>query len=189
MWGDRFYDNGEYIGHDEPDTTFTSSQANSGNNVTWNLSLGKDPTTAPTDATPGKDISHYFELTPAPWFSMALCDPNSYPQLPCAPESNVNAPKCFGVKCGAGSYPGGGGAFMEMQFYPPGEPPFLDNTSCDGTHWCASLTVDELMCTLQLRVVQQQLRGASLGRVHRDERPARPERVDPRRQHAPHEPR
>ena len=25
-WGGRFYDNGHYIGHDEPDTTFLSNQ-------------------------------------------------------------------------------------------------------------------------------------------------------------------
>src|SRR5690242_16837221 len=31
----RFYDNGHYIGHDEPDMTFLSSAAGSGNDVTW----------------------------------------------------------------------------------------------------------------------------------------------------------
>jgi hypothetical protein len=33
-WGGRFYDNGHYIGHDEPDMTFLSSQSGSGNDVT-----------------------------------------------------------------------------------------------------------------------------------------------------------
>ena len=41
---------------------------------------------------------------------MGICDPHSYPQTPCKPESDSNAPH--------GSYPGAGGAFMEMQFYP-----------------------------------------------------------------------
>ena len=36
---------------------------------------------------------------------------------------------------------------MEMQFYPPGEPPFIDSLSCDDTHWCAALTIDSLECT------------------------------------------
>ena len=36
---------------------------------------------------------------------------------------------------------------MEMQLYPPGEPPFVDSTSCDTTHWCAALTIDSLECT------------------------------------------
>ena len=43
--------------------------------------------------------------------------------------------------------PGGGSAFMEMQFYPPGKPPFADSDSCDDTHWCAALTIDSLECT------------------------------------------
>jgi hypothetical protein len=147
-WGGRFYDNGEYIGHDEPDATFLSNAKGSGNDVNWGLTLGSDPAAAPTDATPGSDVSHWFELSSAPWLSMALCDGNSYPQLPCKPESDTNAPKCFGLNCTAGQYPGAGGAFMEMQFYPPGNAPFLDNESCDNTHWCAAITVDELLCTL-----------------------------------------
>jgi hypothetical protein len=138
-WGGKFYDNGVYIGHDEPDATFLSTQAGSGNNVTWAETLGKDPSAAPTDVTPGKDVSHYFELTPAPWFSMALCDPNSYPQAPCTPESDSNAP--------TSTSNGGGSTFMEMQFYPPGMAPFADNISCDNTHWCAALTIDSLECT------------------------------------------
>ena len=57
---------------------------------------------------------------------MALCDGNSYPQTPCMPKSDVNAPKCNGAACGAGTFVGGGSAFMEMQFYPPGFPPKSD---------------------------------------------------------------
>ena len=33
---------------------------------------------------------------------------------------------------------------MELQFYPPGYPPFVDAPSCDATHWCAALTIDSL---------------------------------------------
>jgi hypothetical protein len=138
-WGGKFYDNGVYIGHDEPDATFLSNKPGSGGSVQWNLTLGKDPTAAPTDATPGKDVSHWFELTPAPWLSMAICDPNSYPQLPCTPNSDANAP--------SGSYPGAGSAFMEMQFYPPGNAPFVDSESCNNSGWCAALTIDSLECT------------------------------------------
>jgi hypothetical protein len=36
---------------------------------------------------------------------------------------------------------------MEMQFYPPGQPPFVDSVSCDATHWCAALNIDSLECT------------------------------------------
>jgi len=140
-WNSRFYDNGIYIGHDEPDMTFLSTAAGSGDNVTWTETLGKDPTAAPTETSPGNDVTHYFQLTVAPWFSMAMCDSNSYPQLPCTAKSDSNAPH--------GAYPGGGSAFMEMQLYPPGMPPFVDSTSCDDTHWCAALTIDSLECTFQ----------------------------------------
>ncbi len=147
-WDGRFYDNGEYIGHDEPDMTFLSPQPGSGNNVTWTETLPRDPALAPTDAHPGSDVSDWFELSPAPWFSMAMCDPNSYPQTPCAPESDANAPApdCLGaVPCTTGV--GGGSAFMEMQFYPPGFAPPWVGISCDDTHWCAALTIDSLECT------------------------------------------
>lgn len=146
-WNARFYDNGVYIGHDEPDMTFLSSRKGSGNNVTWTETLPRDPSAAPTVQTPGSDVSHWFELSVAPWFSMAMCDPNSYPQNGCAPESDANAPTCVGTQT-SGCYPGGGSAFMEMQLYPPGFPPFADSISCDDSHWCAALTIDSLECTL-----------------------------------------
>ncbi len=138
-WGGKFYDNGHYIGHDEPDTTFLSSMPGSGDNVTWTETLGSDPTARPTVATPGSDISHWFELSPAPWFSMAQCDPNSYPQAPCTPNSDSNAP--------TSTFNGGGSAFMEMQFYPPGNAPFIDSESCNNANWCAALNIDSLECT------------------------------------------
>src|ERR1039458_2819048 len=149
-WNGRFYDNGAYIGHDEPDMTFLSDQPGSGNNVSWTETLPKDPSAAPTASTPGSDVAHWFELSPAPWYSMAICDPHSYPQRSCTPESDSNAPQCSPmakITCDH-SYPGGGGAFMEMQLYPPGFAPFLDAPNCDNSHWCSALTIDSLECTL-----------------------------------------
>ena len=143
-WDGRFYDNGHYIGHDEPDMAFNSSAPGSGNNVNWTFKLGRDPKAAPTVAHPGHDVSDWFELSPAPWVSMALCDPGSFPQTACTPESDSNAPTCNGPNCVSGL--GGGSAFMEMQFYPPGQAPFVDNISCDGTHWCAAMNIDSLEC-------------------------------------------
>ena len=145
-WGGRFYDNGFYIGHDEPDMTFLSSTRGSGDNVTWNETLPRDPAGAPTVQTPGSDVAHWFELSVAPWFSMAMCDPNSYPQAACTPESDSNAPTCTGTNI-TGCSSGGGAAFMEMQLYPPGMPPFVDSTSCNDSQWCAALTIDSLECT------------------------------------------
>jgi len=145
-WGGRFYDNGHYIGHDEPDATFESNAPGSGGDVDWTVTLGRDPVAAPGDAVPGKDVSHWFELSPAPWFSMSLCDPNSYPQTPCTANSDSNAPTCFGPNCTTANS-GGGSAFLEMQLYPPNQPPFIDNESCDSSHWCAALTIDSAECT------------------------------------------
>jgi hypothetical protein len=135
----RFYDNGHYIGHDEPDLTFLSNRPGSGNDVTWTETLPMDPTATPTVANPGSDVTHWFELSVAPWFSMALCNADSYPLNPCTPNSDANAPH--------GSFTGGGSSFLEVQFYPPGEAPFFDNVSCDNSHWCASLHINDLECT------------------------------------------
>ncbi len=147
-WSGRFYDNGFYIGHDEPDMTFLSSAPGSGNDVTWAETLPRDPSAAPTDHKPGSDVSNWFELSVAPWFSMAMCDPNSYPtNESCSPESDANAPTCVGAQT-TNCFPGGGSAFMELQLYPPGMPPFADSTSCDDSHWCAALTIDSLECTI-----------------------------------------
>jgi len=138
--GYRFTDNGHYIGHDEPSIRFLSTQPGSGDNVTWTERLGSDPSALPTVSKPGSDVTHWFELSIAPWFSMALCDPKSSPQSACKPQSDANAPN--------GSFPGGGSAFLELQFYPPGMAPIVTASSCDNTHWCAAMTIDSLECNL-----------------------------------------
>src|SRR5579864_993000 len=136
--GGRFYDNGWYIGHDEPSLRFLSTAPGSADNITFTERLGTDPAALPTVDDPGSDITHYFELSPAPWFSLTVCDPRSAPLRPCKPKSDSNAPSA--------TSPGGGAGFVEVQFYPPGFGPFIDNTSCDNTHWCSALTIDSLEC-------------------------------------------
>lgn len=135
---ERFEDHGHYIGHDEPALRFVSSRPGTSSDITWVERLGADPHRLPTTSRPGRDVTHNFELTVAPWFSMNLCDPHSDPQLPCTPRSDKNAPHS--------GYPGGGAAFMELQFYPPGFAPFIDSISCDNTHWCSALTIDSVEC-------------------------------------------
>jgi hypothetical protein len=130
--GKRFYDNGWYIGHDEPDVQFYSNKPGSANNIVYRITLPKrDP--VPTQS--GSSVA-WFELTPAIWFSMALCDPNSYPQNPCIPDSDKNT--------GTGLTTDAGVALLELQLYPPGWPAYI---SCDATHWCAALTIDSLACS------------------------------------------
>ena len=122
--GQRGYDNGHYIGHDEPSIGFISTVPHSGNNVQWEFTL---PRERPLPATQS------FENFIAFWFSMALCDPNSgFVRGPCIPDSDKNTPLSTGS------------AFLEMQFYPPGNPPFITQISCDLTHWCASLHINSL---------------------------------------------
>ncbi|MBV8143886.1 MAG: hypothetical protein JO184_02675 [Gammaproteobacteria bacterium] len=124
----RGYDNGHYIGHDEPSIGFISTVPHSGNNLQWDITL---PRERPLPAT------QTFENQVAFWFALAMCDPNSYPTAPCIPDSDENNPSLAGS------------AFLELQFYPPGFPPFITQISCDLTHWCAALNIDslELMST------------------------------------------
>ena len=135
----RFIDNGHYIGHDEPSVRFISNQPGSGSNTSFNERLPRDPAARPTVRHPGHDVTHWFELSIAPWFSTTVCDPRSTPLLPCAPRSDHNAPH--------GKYPGAGAAFVELQFYPPGFAPFSDSISCDNAHWCSALNIDSLECS------------------------------------------
>src|SRR5262249_21879244 len=79
-----FEDNGIYIGHDEPSVKFISSDPGSGNSMTYVLRLARDPKRKPTVTSPA--VTHYAELTPAPWFGLPLCDPKSYPQNACTPD-------------------------------------------------------------------------------------------------------
>ena len=77
--GGRGYDNGHYIGHDEPGIGFISTVPHSGNNLQWDFTLSTD---RPLPA------AQSFELFPAVWFAMALCDPNSFPNGACIPDSD-----------------------------------------------------------------------------------------------------
>jgi hypothetical protein len=106
--------------------------------MTYVNKLGADPKGKPTVSPNAKhSVSDYAELSPAPWFGLPICDPGSYPQNPCKPDSDSNS--------GAISNPNAAGsAFMELQFYPPGYQPFVDAPSCDAKHWCAALTIDSL---------------------------------------------
>lgn len=132
----RFYDNGHYVGHDEPSTKFISTVPGSGNTFTLFQQLPVDPspsltrTTSPTGTT----VSDYAELSPAPWIGLPICDPNSFPNGACTPDSDTNSP---------GS---AGSAFMELQFYPPKYGPWVDNASMDATRWTAAINIDSLEC-------------------------------------------
>lgn len=125
-----------YIGHDEPSNLFYSNVPGAGNRMLWQMTLPKDP--PPTPLTAGKAFN--FQLHPAFWFGMAMCDTQSYPEQlsTCTPDSDKN------IVDPAVSSQHPGTAFMEMQFYPPGWAPWPQGNSCDATKWCAALNIDSL---------------------------------------------
>ena len=140
VWdSEKVFGKGKYVGHDEPSTLFYSNAPGSGNQMRYGLTLPRDPSPAnPTQS--GKSFN--FELHPAFWFGMAMCDTQSYPELlsACTPDSDKN------IVDPAISPKHPGTAFMEMQFYPPGWAPFqsVGGISCDPTKWCAALNIDSL---------------------------------------------
>ena len=110
--GQRFNDNNWYVGHDEPSVKFISSTPGSGNTMTYLAKIPVDPRKAPTASG---SVTNYGQLSVAPWFGLPMCDPKSYPQNPCTPDSDTNS--------GLISDPNGAGsAFMELQLYAPGYP-------------------------------------------------------------------
>jgi hypothetical protein len=140
-----------YVGHDEPSLLFYSNERGSGYNNVYRIRLPKDPPLLPKQD--GSGGTWNFQLHPAFWFGMAMCDdqgnPNpggspGRPNIPCTPDSDSNifdspdpaAPDYIG------NHPGT--AFMEMQFYPPGwitsNSGVVDADS--ATKWTAALNID-----------------------------------------------
>ena len=71
---------GKYTGHDEPSVLFYSSKPGSGNSGIYYLRLPKDPPKQPVQGgTNG--VTWNFELHPAFWVGMALCDSQSDPNF------------------------------------------------------------------------------------------------------------
>jgi hypothetical protein len=134
--------NGAYTGHDEPSLLFYSDQPGAGNSNLYRLKLPSDPHFLPSQA--GTGATWNFQLRPAFWLGMTMCDTQSFPEHTntCTPDSDTNI--FDGTDPSAPDYIGNhpGAAFMEMQFYPPGWAPWPAGISCDGTQWCAALTID-----------------------------------------------
>ena len=145
---------GEYIGHDEPSTLFYSSKPGSGNDNTYRMTLPTDPKMRPKQD--GSGSTWNFQLRPAFWLGMAICDDQSAPNpdwsgsvfpnsTGCTPNSDKNifvGTNPHDASTYLGAHPGT--AFMEMQFYPPGWVPWPVGNSCDPTRWCAALNIDSL---------------------------------------------
>ncbi|MGC2767948.1 MAG: hypothetical protein WB607_20755 [Candidatus Acidiferrum sp.] len=137
----------KYVGHDEPSLLFYSNEPGSGYRNVYKLRLPKDPPIKPK--SDGSGGTWNFQLHPAFWFGMAMCDdqsapnpggsPSAGPNIKCAPDSDTNIynspdPTKPGY---IGRHPGAG--FTEMQFYPPG---WINGNSL--TQWTAALNIDSL---------------------------------------------
>jgi hypothetical protein len=140
-------DDWTYIGHDEPSLLFYSDERGSGNSNVYRLTLPKDPPLLPKED--GSGGTWNFQLHPAFWFGMAMCDDQSAPNPGGSPSAGPNN-KCIADSDQnvytstdpsdshyIGKHPGAG--FMEMQFYPPG---WFDSNS--ATQWTAALNIDSL---------------------------------------------
>src|SRR6266516_4551501 len=142
---EEVFGEGNYVGHDEPSTLFYSNKPGSGNNMRYELTLPSDPP-APGGVPTSPAESFNFQLHPASWFGMAMCDTQSYPEQvsTCTPDSDSN------IVDPAVSPKHPGTAFMELQFYPPGWVKWpggyfgAGGTSCDATQWCIALNIDSL---------------------------------------------
>jgi hypothetical protein len=135
---------GDYVGHDEPSALFYSNTPGAGNSYISHLTLPTDPSTLPNQSGTGGTFN--FQLHPTFWYGMAMCDTQSAPEYTnkCTPDSDTNIFDSADTRAKdyMGKHPGG--AFMEMQFYPPGWAPFNlpGGVSCDATKWCAALNID-----------------------------------------------
>jgi hypothetical protein len=137
---------GDYVGHDEPSLLFKSGLAGSGNNMTYTITLPRDPKKQP-NATGVGGSTWNFQLRPTFWFGMTLCDTQSAPEFTkkCTPDSDSN--NLVGTNPAAPNYIGKhpGNAFMELQFYGPGYVPQFEGFGCTAHQYCAAMTIDSFV--------------------------------------------
>ena len=136
---------GKYVGHDEPSVLFKSGRPGSGNDMTYTITLPKDPKTQPNASGAGGSTWN-FQLRPTFWFGLTLCDTESAPEFTktCKPDSDGN--NLVGSNPNAPDYIGKhpGNAFMELQFYGPGYVPQFEGFGCTAHQYCAAMTIDSL---------------------------------------------
>jgi len=135
---------GSYVGHDEPSVLFRSPVAGSGNDITYQVTLPRNPIAQPQND--GTGATWDFQLRPTFWFGLTLCDTESAPEFTktCKPDSDSN--DLTGLEWSKPDYIGKhpGNAFMELQFYGPGYVPQFEGFGCTATQYCAAMTIDSL---------------------------------------------
>jgi hypothetical protein len=135
----------QYVGHDEPSIEYKSGIPGSGNDITYTVTLPKDPKKQPNASGDG-GTTWNFQLRPTFWFGLTLCDTESAPEFTkeCKPDSDSN--DLVGTNPAAPDYIGKhpGNAFMELQFYGPGYVPQFEGFGCAAKVYCAAMTIDSL---------------------------------------------
>src|SRR6516164_5728758 len=136
---------GEYVGHDEPSVLFKSGRPGSGNDMTYTMTLPKDPKIQPNASGKG-GATWNFQLRPTFWFGLTLCDTESAPEFTntCTPDSDRN--NLVGIDWSKPDYIGKhpGNAYLELQFYGPGYVPQFEGFGCTARQYCAAMTIDSL---------------------------------------------
>jgi hypothetical protein len=133
----------EYVGHDEPSVLFKSGVRGSGNDMTYVVTLPRNPKIQPTPSG-ARGATWDFQLRATFWFGLTLCDSESAPEYTktCVPDTDAN--NLVGTDPSKPDYIGKhpGNAFMELQFYEPGYVPEFEGFGCTATQWCAAMTID-----------------------------------------------
>jgi hypothetical protein len=134
---------GQYVGHDEPSIIYKSGIPGSGNDMTYTVTLPKDPKQQPNASGAG-GTTWNFQLRPTFWFGVTLCDTQSAPEFTNKCQADSDSNNLVGTNPAAPDYIGKhpGNAFMELQFYGPGYVPQFEGFGCAATVYCAAMTID-----------------------------------------------
>jgi hypothetical protein len=134
---------GQYVGHDEPSLLYKSGIPGSGNDMTYTVTLPKDPKQQPNASGAG-GTTWNFQLRPTFWFGLTLCDTESAPEFTKKCQADSDRNNLVGTNPAAPDYIGKhpGNAYMELQFYGPGYVPQFEGFGCAATTYCAAMTID-----------------------------------------------
>src|SRR5579862_6323942 len=113
---------GHAVGHDEPSLLFYGKKSGAGNDQTYKFWLPTNPSAGfPVQDSLSGPIWQ-FQRSVTFWFGLDLCDTQSAPESTdkCTPDSDRNIYNDTDPSSSRyiGKHPGG--AFLELQFYPPG---------------------------------------------------------------------
>ena len=136
----------DYVGHDEPSVLFKSGRPGSGNDMTYTVTLPRDPKKQPNASGKG-GTTWNFQLRPTFWFGLTMCDTESAPEYTKTCKADSDRNNLVGTNPNAPDYIGKhpGNAYMELQFYGPGYVPQFEGFGCTAHQYCAAMTIDSFV--------------------------------------------